>query len=29
MPHPSVHLAIQRDHPIVMILGDIQKGGGG
>jgi transposase InsO family protein len=25
-PHPRVHQAIQRDHPINSILGDIQKG---
>jgi hypothetical protein len=25
-PHQRVHQAIQRDHPIDMILGDIQKG---
>jgi hypothetical protein len=25
-PHPRVHQAIQRDHPIDSILGDIQKG---
>jgi hypothetical protein len=26
-PHPRVHQAIQRDHPVNTILGDIQKGG--
>jgi hypothetical protein len=25
-PHPRVRQAIQRDHPVDMILGDIQKG---
>jgi hypothetical protein len=25
-PHPRVHQAIQRDHPVNTILGDIQKG---
>jgi hypothetical protein len=25
-PHPKVHQAIQRDHPVNTILGDIQKG---
>jgi hypothetical protein len=25
-PHPRVHQAIQRDHPVNSILGDIQKG---
>jgi hypothetical protein len=25
-PHPRVHKAIQRDHPVNTILGDIQKG---
>jgi hypothetical protein len=25
-PHPRVHQAIQRDHPINSILGDIHKG---
>jgi hypothetical protein len=25
-PHPRVHQAIQRDHPMNTILGDIQKG---
>jgi hypothetical protein len=25
-PHPRVHQAIQRDHPVDSILGDIQKG---
>jgi hypothetical protein len=25
-PHPRVHQAIQRDHPVNIILGDIQKG---
>jgi hypothetical protein len=25
-PHPRVHQAIQRDHPMNSILGDIQKG---
>jgi hypothetical protein len=27
-PHPRVHQAIQRDHPVNSILGDIHKGGG-
>jgi hypothetical protein len=26
LPHPRVHQAIQRDHPVNSILGDIQKG---
>ena len=26
LPHPRVHQAIQRDHPVNTILGDIQKG---
>jgi hypothetical protein len=26
LPHPRVHQAIQRDHPMNSILGDIQKG---
>jgi hypothetical protein len=26
-PHPRVHQAIQRDHPVNSILGDIHKGG--
>jgi hypothetical protein len=26
LPHPRVHKAIQRDHPVNTILGDIQKG---
>jgi hypothetical protein len=26
-PHPRVHRAIQRDHPVNSILGDIHKGG--
>jgi hypothetical protein len=26
MPHPRVHQAIQRDHPVNSILGDIHKG---
>jgi hypothetical protein len=26
MPHPRVHQAIQRDHPVDTILGDIHKG---
>jgi hypothetical protein len=26
MPHPRVHQAIQRDHPVNTILGDIHKG---
>jgi hypothetical protein len=26
-PHPRVHQAIQRDHPVNTILGDIHKGG--
>jgi hypothetical protein len=26
LPHPRVHRAIQRDHPVNTILGDIQKG---
>jgi hypothetical protein len=26
-PRPSVHQAIQRDHPVNSILGDIHKGG--
>jgi hypothetical protein len=26
LPHPSVHQAIQRDHPVNSILGDIHKG---
>jgi hypothetical protein len=26
LPHPRVHQAIQRDHPINSILGDIHKG---
>jgi hypothetical protein len=25
-PHPRVHQAIQRDHPVNSILGDIHKG---
>jgi hypothetical protein len=25
-PHPRVHQAIQRDHPVISILGDIHKG---
>jgi hypothetical protein len=25
-PHPRVHQAIQRDHPVNTILGDIHKG---
>jgi hypothetical protein len=25
-PHPRVHQAIQRDHPVDTILGDIHKG---
>jgi hypothetical protein len=25
-PHPRVHQAIQRDHPVYSILGDIHKG---
>jgi hypothetical protein len=25
-PHPRVHQAMQRDHPVNTILGDIQKG---
>jgi hypothetical protein len=25
-PHPRVHQAIQRDHPVNSILGDVQKG---
>jgi hypothetical protein len=25
-PHPSVHQAVQRDHPVDNILGDIKKG---
>jgi hypothetical protein len=25
-PHPTVHQAIQRDHPVNTILGDIHKG---
>jgi hypothetical protein len=27
LPHPRVHQAIQRDHPVNSILGDIHKGG--
>jgi hypothetical protein len=26
LPHPRVHQAIQRDHPVNSILGDIHKG---
>jgi hypothetical protein len=26
LPHPRVHQAIQRDHPVDTILGDIHKG---
>jgi hypothetical protein len=26
LPHPRVHQAIQRDHPVSSILGDIHKG---
>jgi hypothetical protein len=26
LPHPRVHQAIQRDHPVNFILGDIHKG---
>jgi hypothetical protein len=26
VPHPRVYQGIQRDHPMNMVLGDIQKG---